>query len=233
MKRKGITILLGIVIVVIAGIGIWRNHYLKIMNADPIKIYKNTPRKPDTSPKGKVINKRKADKGTPLVQETLPKDTSKENNDSTDINSEHLEMAKPNDNSRSIKEKDDTGDQRVHHIFSDIVVEKLPAKVAAALKEYEEIQVATPARHKELEVLLDTESPDFDAIGEFNEKSRVIRERRMNILEILSKHSKQALAELQATIKRGKAAERIIEEIDVDPKMDVDDIMRRMEELTK
>ncbi|RKU24867.1 hypothetical protein C6497_16995 [Candidatus Poribacteria bacterium] len=156
-----------------------------------------------------------------------------ENNDSTDVESDHLEMAKSNDNSLSLKEKDDTGDQTVHHIFSDIVVEKLPAKVAAALKEYEEIQLATPARHKELEVLLDTDSPDFDAIGKLNEKSRVIRERRMHILEILSKYSKQASAELQATIKRGKAAETIVQEIDVDPEMDVDDIMRRYEELTK
>ncbi|RKU24866.1 hypothetical protein C6497_16990 [Candidatus Poribacteria bacterium] len=76
MKKKGITILLGIVIVVIAGIGIWRHHYLKIINADPIKVYKNAPRKPDISPKGKVINKKKADKGPPLVQDTLPNDTS-------------------------------------------------------------------------------------------------------------------------------------------------------------
>jgi len=55
----------------------------------------------------------------------------------------------------------------------------------------------------------------------------------MDLLEILSIYSKQALAEIQATIKRGKAAERIVEEVDEDPNMDVDDIMRRLEELTK
>ena len=234
MKRKGISIiLLGFLIVVIAGIGIWRHHYLKITNADPIKVYKYTPREPNTSPKDKVINKRKTDKGTQLGQETLPKDRSIENDDSTDLDSEHREMAKSNDIGLSLKEKDDTANQTVHHIFSDIVVEKLPPKAAAALKEYEEIQLATPIRNKELEVLLDTPSPDFDAIGEFNEKSRVIRERRMDLLEILSIYSKQALAEIQATIKRGKAAERIVEEVDEDPNMDVDDIMRRLEELTK
>ena len=29
--------------VLLIGIGLWRHHYLKIMNAEPVKVYKSTP----------------------------------------------------------------------------------------------------------------------------------------------------------------------------------------------
>ena len=38
-----LVIILIFVAIVVVGIGFWRNHYLKVINAEPIKVYKDTP----------------------------------------------------------------------------------------------------------------------------------------------------------------------------------------------
>lgn len=225
--------LLGFIIVVVTAFGFWRHHYLKIMNAEPITVYKDTPIEPDTLPKKTVIKKGKAEKGRSSQQDNSPQDTSVETDNNTEAEMRPRETAGWIDNSPMPEETGDTGHQTVHHIFSDIIVENLPPKAAAALKVYEEVQLAIPELNKELKPLLEARPIDFDAIGVINDKKDVLKERRMNALEILSKYSKEALAKLQATIKRGKAAEQVVEEYDKDPDMTVEDIMRRMDELTK
>ena len=48
MKRTfRVAIILIPVAVLLVGIGLWRHHYLKIMNAEPVKVYKVTPVKGD------------------------------------------------------------------------------------------------------------------------------------------------------------------------------------------
>ena len=43
MKRTfRVAIILIPVAVLLVGIGLWRHHYLKIMNAEPVKVYKVT-----------------------------------------------------------------------------------------------------------------------------------------------------------------------------------------------
>lgn len=224
--------LLGIAILAIASIGIWRHQYLKTMNAEPIKIYKDTPIEPNTLPKKTVVNKGKDIKSTPLDIETLPKDTST-NSDNPDIGIVPRETTQPNDNNLTHEKTDKTSNPSVHHIFSDIVVENLPPKAVAALKDYEEVQLAIPELNEELKPLLKARPVDFDAIDVINGKKDVLNERRMNALEILSKYSKQAADKLQATIIRGKAAEKVVQEYDENPDMSTEDLIRRMEELTK
>ena len=104
----------------------------------------NTPLKPDTSPKDTSTKKEQADNRTPSDPETFPKDTSAENENNTDVETEPRINTQPIDNSFTPDEMDNTGNPSVHHIFTDIVVENLPPKVAAVLKEYEEIQLAIP-----------------------------------------------------------------------------------------
>ena len=140
--------LFGIVIFVVAGIEIWRHHYLKIMNAEPINIYKDTPFESDTSPKDTSVKKEKTDKGTPSQQDISPKNTSVETGNNIDM--QPRETAQPIDNRITPDETDNTGNQTVHHIFSDIIVENLPPKAVAALKDYEEVQLAIPEINKEV-----------------------------------------------------------------------------------
>ena len=231
-RRKGMIIMwLGIVIFVIAGIGIWRHHYLKIMDAEPINVYIDTPIDPDKLPKNTFAKKEKGDKSTPSQQDISPKNTSVETGNNIEM--QPRETTQAIDNRITPKNTDNTGNQTVHHIFSDIVVENLPPKVVTALKDYEEVQLAMPELNTELKPLLEARSLDWDAIEVINDQKDVLKERRMNALEILSKYSKQAADKLQATIKRGKAAERVMEEYDEKPDISTEEIIRRMEELTK
>lgn len=230
-KTTRFAIILISIAIVVTAIGFWRHHYLKIMNADPVNVYKDTPIEPDIPPKKTIAKNGKVDKGTPSQQETSPQDTYVEGDDIRDVEPEVT--TQPINNSPTPKETDNTGNQTVHHIFSDIIVENLPPKAAAALKDYEEVQLAIPELNEKLMPLLEASPIDFDAIGVINDKKDVLNERRMNALEVLSKYSKQAADKLQAAIKRGKAAEKVVEEYEENPDMSTEDIIRRVEELTK
>ena len=223
MKRTfQITISLIFVAIIVTGIVLWRNHYLKIMNAEPVKVYKSTPFESEQSPKETTIKQKKADKSTQLDSEKSPKDTSVKSDENTDIASDenvdvetepHL-TTEPVDNSATPEATDNMGDPSAGTIFADLAGVNLPPEAAAALKKYEEIQLAIPVLNTELKPLLKATPIDWDAIGVIHEKSRELREQRKDALETLSLYSDDALAELQATIARGKAAERIVNELD-------------------
>lgn len=222
----------GIMFVVGASIGIWQHYNQNIKNAEPVRVYKDTPIEPNTSPKNKTTKQQIADKSTPSQQETIPLDTS-DKSDKTDVENEPRVKTQPNDNIITPIETDETDNMTVHHIFSDIIVEKLPTKAAAALIEYEEIELELKEIHEELIVHLSARPIESDAISKLTNKANTLREQRKDVLEILSKHSNEASEELQATIKKERAAERVVEEFDEDPDMDVNDIKQRMEELTE
>ena len=231
-KTFRFTIILIAVAIVATGIGFWRHHYLKIMNAEPVNIYKDTSVEPDTSPKGASTKQKELAKSTPVELDNLPKDTSEKRDDNTDGALEPSETTQPID-TPTPEETDNTANLTVHPIFSDIIVENLPPKAAAALKEYDEIQLAVPELIEEYKPILAARPVDFDAIREMNEKQSDLRERRKDVLEILSEYSKEASTELEATIKREKAAEIVVEEMVEDRDMDAQDAIRRIEELTQ
>ena len=222
-----ITIILISVAIILTGIGFWRHHYLKIMNAEPIIVYKSTPLEPDKSPKDTSVKQEKADKGTPLQQEELPKDTSVKSDDNTDVELE------PIDNSITPEETDNTGNSSAGTIFGDLAGLNLPPAAAAALKEYEEIQSALPALNDELRPLLKASPLDMDAIRLVNEKKRKLKQQRKDVLEILALYSDEAFNELQATIAREKTAARIVDELEENPDMDLEDIMQEIEAISK
>ena len=231
-KTFRLTIIIISIGIVVTAIGLWRHHYLKIMNAEPERVYKDTPVQ-DNLPKNTIVQQKKADKSTPSEPETFPKDTSVNSDDDTDIESEPQVAAQPIDNSITPEETDNKADLTVHHIFSDIIVENLPPKAAEALKEYEKIELELPVLNEELKPLMEARPVDWDAIKAKINEGKLLKERRKDALEILSKHSKEALAELQKTIRREKAAEIVVEETAEDPDMDAEDAIRRLEELTE
>ena len=231
-KTFRFTIILIGVTIVVAGIGFWRHHYLKVMNAEPVNVYKDTQVEPDTSPKGASTKQKKLAKGTPVELDNLPKDTSEKRDNNTDGEMGSRETTQPID-TLTPEKTDNTGNLTVHPIFNDIIVENLPPKAAAALKEYDEIQLAVPKLIEEYKPVLEARPIDFEAIREMNEKQKDLRKRRKDALEILSKYSKEASAELDAIIKREKAAEIVVEEMEEDRDMDAQDAIQRIEELTQ
>ncbi len=199
MKRTfRVAIILIPVAVLLAGIGLWRNHYLKIMNAEPVKVYKVTDVKGDdnTDVKGDDNTDVKGD----------------DNTDVTDV--EPSITTQRIDNSITPEEMDNTSNSPAGTIFGDIIEQNLPPEAAAALKQYEEVQSALPGLNNELRPLLEARPLDWDAIRLVTEKKRKLKQQRKDALEILAPYSDEAFNELQATIAREKEAERIVTELD-------------------
>ncbi len=187
------------VAVLLAGIGLWRHHYLTIMKTEPEKVYNNKLVQP---------NKITSDANIPKVPRV------KENaiTDATDV--EPSKSTQRTDNRIRSKEMVNTSNSSTDTIFGDIAEENLTPEVVAAIKKYKEIQSAIPALNKELKPLLVAEPLDMDAITLINEKKRNLRQQRKDILESLSIYSVKAFDELQSTLAREKAAERIVTELD-------------------
>ena len=183
-----------------AGIGLWRHHYLKIMNAEPEKVYNKKPIQPKrssmdaNSPK---VSPKKGDENTDAREIELSKNT------------QHI------DNSITPQAMDNnTGNTFEDTVFGDIEGEYLTPEIVETIVEYEEIQAALPALNSELKPLLDAIPLDMDAIRSVNEKKRNLKQRRKELLEILAKFSDEAFNELQATLEREKAAKRMMAELD-------------------
>ena len=189
MKRTfRVAIILIPVVVLLVGIGLWRHHYLKIMNAEPVKVYKVT-----------LV---KGDDNTDVTDVT----------DVTDI--EPNITTQRIDNSITPEEMYNTSNSPAGTIFGDIAEQNLPPEAAAALKQYAEIQSALPALNDELRPLLKASPLDWDAIRLVTEKKRKLKQQRKDALEILALYSDEAFNELQATIAREKNLERQKAELD-------------------
>ncbi len=200
MKRTfRVAIIIIPVAVLLAGIGLWRNHYLKVMNADPDKVFNNKP----VQPKNLT-----SDAKTPKVAHAQDDN----NTDVTDV--EPSPSTQRIDNSIIPEEMDNKSPSPTDTIFGDIAEENLTPEVVAAIKKYEEIQSAIPALNKELKPLLVAIPLDMDAITLINDKKRNLKQRRKDILETLAMYSDEAFNELQDTIAREKAAEKIVAELD-------------------
>ena len=191
MKRTfRIAIILIPVAVLLTGIGLWRHHYLKIMNAEPVKVYKVTHLKGDDN-------------------------TDVKGDDNTDVTDVEPSITTQRIENSIIPEKmDNTSNSPAGTIFGDIAEQNLPPEAAAALKQYEEVQSALPGLNNELRPLLEARPLDWDAIRLVNEKKRKLKQQRKDALEILALYSDEAFNELQATIAREKEAERIVTELD-------------------
>ncbi len=200
MKRTfRVAIILIPVAVLLVGIGLWRNHYLKIMNSEPEKVYNDKP----VQPKNLTTDAK------------TPKVTHAQDDDNTDVMDEEPSKSTQRTGNRIIPEEmDNTSPSPTDTIFGDIAEENLTPEVVAAIKKYEEIQSAIPALNEELKPLLGAIPLDLDAITLINEKKRNLKQRRKDILETLARYSDEAFNELQATIARKKAAERMMAELD-------------------
>ena len=230
-----LVIILISVVIVGVGIGLWRNHYLRIKNAEPVKIYKDAPEQQGTIPKDRTVKQIKVDKSTPEQPDISPEDTSVQSND-TDIALEPRETAQPTDESATPEATDNIGELTVHPVFTDIVVQNLPPKAATALKLYDESRLATAALTTELTPLLKEKPVDWDAVNPITEKLRQQNQRRFDALEILALYSDKASKQLEATIARTKETASRFAEMDKEMeglKKTIEDIDKELEKISK
>ena len=199
MKRTfRVVIILISVAVLLIGIGMWRHHYLKIINAEPEKVYKvaGEPNNITTDTK-------------------TPKATLEKGDDNADVTDVEPSITEQRiDKSIIPAEMDNISNSSVETIFGDIAVENLPPEAVEALKKYKEAQLAIPALNDELSPLLIEWPVDMDAVRLITEKKRKLKQQRMDALEILSVYSDEAFNELQARIERKEAADRMVDILD-------------------
>ena len=199
MKRVlRLAIILIPIAVLLAGIGLWRNHYLKIMNSEPEKVYSNKP----VQPKNLTT-----DANTPKVTHAQDDD----NTDPTDVEPSITKQRTDN----SIKSKEMvTSNASTDTKFSDIAEENLTPEVVAAIKKYEEAQSELAVVTSELISTLRAKPLNMDAIDLIDERRNRLKEQRLDSLEILAKYSDEALNELQTAIGSRIAAESMITEVE-------------------
>ncbi len=126
--------------------------------------------------------------------------------------------------------------QRILLNVSDIIVENLPPKAAAALKEYDEIQLASDALTTELTSLLKARPIDINAINPLTEKLNKLNQQHFDTLEILALYSDKASKQLKGLIETKKVTDRMMAETKMDIKefrKTMEDAERILEELTK
>ena len=147
MNRKYLVIIFIIsTVVLLAGIGLWRNHYLNIQNAEPEKVFIDKP-------VGRSVGQSKlpTDANTPIVtteegenKKDLEEDNKVVNDVDPSITTQDI------DSSITPDEKDKSDNSSFHTIFSDLDLRNLPPEAELALKTYEDIQLAIPDLNNEL-----------------------------------------------------------------------------------
>ncbi len=200
MKRTfRVAIILISVAVLLVGIGLWRNHYLKTVNSEPEKVYNNKPVQPKNL----------------TTDANSPKGTHAQDDDNTDVtDGKPSKSTQRTDNSITSKEMDNTSDASTDTKFSDIAEENLTPEVVAAIKKYEEVQSELAVVTSELISTLRAEPLDMDAIDLIDKRRDRLKEQRLDALEILAKYSEEALNELQTAIGSRIAAESMITELE-------------------
>ena len=184
------------VAMLLTGIGLWRHHYLKIMNAEPVKVYKSTPLQPNKLP----------------TNANTSKVTSVKSEDNTDVEIEPRVTTQHIDEIITPEETDNTSNPSAD-VIGDIAEQpNLSPEAAAALKEYEEIHSEYHAVYNELKPLLNARPIDWEAISLVNEKIRKVKQQRMDALEKLAMYSDEAFYEFLETIDQENAAAIIMAE---------------------
>ena len=140
------------------------------------------------------------EKTTVKQPKELPKVTSIQSDDGTNEVMDTRETTPSIDNSVAPEETENTVNLTVHAVFTDIIVENLPPEATAALKLYDEVQLATPIVTERMNTIFKTEPVDDDALEVETQKLSKLNDQREESLEILAKYSKQASDKLDVYI---------------------------------
>ncbi len=199
MKRVlRITVIIIPVFVLIIGVVLWRNHNLKIMNAEPEKAYND---------KSAQTNNLPTDINTPKVT------SEKTEGNPDEVKEGDVTKARIND-TISPDKTDDAGNLPNDATLGKIAEQPtLSPEAAAAKKEYEKIHSEYTAVYNELQPLLNARPIDWDAIRLVNEKIKLVTQKRMDALQNYALYSDEALEKLIATIAQQKASAEIMKEI--------------------
>lgn len=201
MKRASrVAIILVPIIVLLIGIGLWRHHYHKIMEAEPEQVDKSTPLQPNAT--------------TPEVTPVTPEDNA-------DIEIKGDAATQRKDETISAEKTDNTESSLGDTTLGEIAEEPtLSPKAAAALKAYEEAQLEYHAAYDELKVALEARPLDWDRIGSAKDDVKKVTQHRMDTLSELAVYSDEALQELADTIAQQIEAEGIMADIRADSPAD-------------
>lgn len=200
-KSLRISIIFISVAIIVTGIGVWRHHYLNIMNAEPEKMYIGTLSEPNTLP-----DKTETSKVTPMESDSS---TNVKKDGNIGVEKDDVIATQRIDKSIPPETIENTRNSYVDTIFGDIAEQDLLPEVLAALKKYKELQSEQTDIEAELKQLLETESYDWDAINLITEKLNTLNQQRIDALETLAPYSQEAFNILQATIARKIAAAEV------------------------
>lgn len=135
---------------IFAGIGLWRHYYLKIMNAEPVKIFNSKSVKPSN-----FTTDANTPKATPIKVD--------DNTVVTDVESSKVTPSVANSN--TTEEMVNTSNSSTDTIFGDLIEQNLPPEAAAALEKYKKAQSEHAAISRKLVSLLKADPLDWDAIN--------------------------------------------------------------------
>lgn len=185
------------IVVLIAGIGLWKYVNLKIRNSEPVKVYKSTPLQQSNLP---------TDVNTPKVETENRKDNS-------DVEIEPGKTLQHIEKVTSPEETDNTSNTSNEAMLSDIgKTTDLPPEASAALKEYEEAQSEYLGAQNQLKDALNIRPFDFKSIQSANKSIENAKERRLDALEKLAVFVDDAFYELVDTLEREKEVDKLLAE---------------------
>ncbi|MCY4402828.1 MAG: hypothetical protein OXD54_09660 [Candidatus Poribacteria bacterium] len=193
-KTLRITIIFISVAIIVTGIGVWRHHYLKIMKAEPEKVYNDTLSQPNTLP-----DNTKTSKVTPIKSDAS---TGVEKESSTGVKKEDVVTTQYIDNSNSPETNENISHSYTGTLFSDIAEKDLSPEVVAALKKYEEIQSAQASLEAEYMPIMKARPLDWDVTKLMIEKMSALNQQGIDALETLAPYSQEASNALQTAIER-------------------------------
>ena len=184
--------------VLLTGIGLWRNHYLKNLKVEPKKVYKSTPLQPGTLP---------PNANTPEV-------TPVESEDNTDVGIGGNETPQRIDDIVSPEETDSTddslGDTKLEEKSEQLI---LSPEAAAALKEYEEAHSEYLAAKDVLKAAFKISPLDWERIRSERANYTKAKEHRIDALSNLAVYSDEAFDKLVSIIDRKYEVEKMIAEM--------------------
>ena len=186
MKRVfRVAIVLIPVTVLLIGVGLWRHHHLKTMNAEPKYVYKTVSKTAPIEPNASPTNAT-ASNITPETSEYKDEIISPEKTDNTD---------------------NPFGDATLNEIAEQ---PRLSPEAATALKEYEAAHSEYLATQGVLKAALDARPIDWERIRSANDNIEKAAQSRMDALEKLALYLDEAFEEFIATIDQQNETDRTI-----------------------
>lgn len=201
-KISRVVLVIILVTVFLISVGLWRHHYLKILNAEPKKMYKSTISQPNTSqvkpvPSGSIHETRK---------ET----------DDTDLEAETSTLGKHTDNVTPLEKTDDVNTHSDNAGSGEKIQVPLSVEETVEIAAFRKYLIAQSEYNSAMETLneaLKRRPPDWEHLEWATDKVESTELEKNKTLRELAAYSEEAAKELaavdvQAVEVESKSAER-------------------------